>query len=104
MGVDVFIPARVAVLAAMKAVEPGRPIARVEVLPNDKFTMDVFALGYLSKNDSVRRPTPLDQMPEWVMQTISMLRIAEKDVVIPELGYKVSDTLYYVFFKEDADA
>lgn len=104
MGVDAFIPARVAVLGAMRSIDPDVPIARVEVLPNNTYTMDVFALGYLSKAASTRHPVPLDEMPEWVLHTISMLRIADKDVTIPGLGYKVSDTLYYIFVKEDAHA
>jgi hypothetical protein len=41
-----------------------------------------------------------EDVEPWIMETISMLRIAETNDLIPELGFKVSDTLYYILNRE----
>jgi hypothetical protein len=43
---------------------------------------------------------PQEDVEPWIMESISMLRITEDNNLVPELGFKVSDTLYYILNRE----
>jgi hypothetical protein len=54
----------------------------------------------LTSKGRIQKSIPQNQVPKWIMETVSMLRIAQENQLIPELGFKVSDTLYYILDRE----
>jgi predicted RNA-binding protein len=73
-------------------------VIRVEV--NDNGTVNLYDFTLPSKGGMKRLDMPQEDVEPWIMETISMLRIAETNDLIPELGFKVSDTLYYILNRE----
>ena len=73
-------------------------VMRVEV--NDDGTVNLYDFTLPSKGGMKRLGMAQEDVEPWIMQTISMLRIADENNLIPELGFKVSDTLYYILNRE----
>ena len=73
-------------------------VVRVEV--NDDGTINLFDFTLPSKGGMKRLNVPQDDIEKWIMETISMLRITDEGDLIPNLGFKVSDTLYYILNRE----
>ena len=73
-------------------------VIRVEV--NDSGTVNLYDFTLPSKGGMKRLDMSQEDVEPWIMETISMLRIAETNDLIPELGFKVSDTLYYILNRE----
>ena len=73
-------------------------VIRVEV--NDDGTVDLYDFTLPSKGGIKRIGMAQEDVDPWIMQTISMLRITDENNLIPELGFKVSDTLYYILNRE----
>lgn len=73
-------------------------VIRVEV--NDDGTVDLYDFTLPSKGGIKRIGMAQEDVEPWIMQTISMLRITDENNLIPELGFKVSDTLYYILNRE----
>ena len=73
-------------------------VIRVEV--NDDGTVDLYDFTLPSKGGMKRLNVPQVDVEPWIMETISMLRITDENDLIPELGFKVSDTLYYLLNRE----
>jgi hypothetical protein len=73
-------------------------VIRVEV--NDDGTVNLYDFTLPSKGGMKRINVPQDDVDKWIMETISMLRITNENDLIPELGFKVSDTLYYILNRE----
>jgi predicted RNA-binding protein len=73
-------------------------VIRVEV--NDDGTVNLYDFTLPSKGGTKRLDMSQEDVEPWIMETISMLRIAETNDLIPELGFKVSDTLYYILNRE----
>jgi hypothetical protein len=72
----------------------NRDVLRVEVNEDDTVNILDFTLPTISGR--TRHNIPQEDVPTWVMESISMLRIAQEGDLVPELGFKVSDTLYYI--------
>jgi hypothetical protein len=73
-------------------------VIRVEV--NDDGTVNLYDFTLPSKGGMKRLDMPQEDVEPWIMETISMLRIANQNDLVPELGFKVSDTLYYILNRE----
>ena len=77
---------------------PKKDVIRVEV--NDDGTVNLLDFTLPSKAGMKRFNIPQEGVEKWIMESISMLRIAETNDLVPELGFKVSDTLYYILNRE----
>ena len=73
-------------------------VTRVEV--NDNGTLNLFDFTLPSRKGRRRINVSQEHVEPWIMEAISMLRIAECSDLVPALGFKVSDQLYYVLNKE----
>lgn len=73
-------------------------VMRVEV--NEDGTVNLYDFTLPSKGGVKRLNMSQEDVDPWIMQTISMLRITDENNLIPELGFKVSDTLYYILNRE----
>ena len=77
---------------------PKKDVVRVEV--NDDGTVNILDFTLPSKAGMKRFNTPQKDVERWIMESISMLRITNENSLVPELGFKVSDTLYYILNRE----
>jgi hypothetical protein len=75
-----------------------KDIIRVEV--NDNGTVNLLDFTLPSKSGMKRDDIPQEDVEPWIMESISMLRITEANSLVPELGFKVSDQLYYILNRE----
>lgn len=75
-----------------------KDVMRVEV--NEDGTVNLYDFTLPSKGGTKRLDMAQEDVEPWIMQTISMLRITDENNLIPELGFKVSDTLYYILNRE----
>lgn len=75
-----------------------KDIIRVEV--NDNGTVNLLDFTLPSRGGMRRDNIPQEDVEPWIMESISMLRITEANSLVPELGFKVSDTLYYILNRE----
>ncbi len=73
-------------------------VIRVEV--NDDGTVNLYDFTLPSKGGMKRLNMSQEDVEPWIMESISMLRIAETNDLVPELGFKISDTLYYILNRE----
>jgi hypothetical protein len=73
-------------------------VIRVEV--NDDGTVNLYDFTLPSKGGMKRLDVPQEDVEKWIMESISMLRITDENNLVPELGFKVSDTLYYILNRE----
>ena len=73
-------------------------VIRVEV--NNDGTVNLYDFTLPSKGGMKRLNMSQEDVEPWIMETISMLRIANQNDLVPELGFKVSDTLYYILNRE----
>ena len=73
-------------------------VIRVEV--NEDGTVDLYDFSLPSKGGLRCLNIPQKDVDTWIMESISMLRITENNDLVPELGFKVSDTLYYILNRE----
>lgn len=73
---------------------PKDDIIRVSF--NDDGTADLIEFSPpVQKNKNV----PQEQLATWILEAVSMLRIAEPQSLVDGLGFKVSDTVYYIVDK-----
>jgi len=75
-----------------------KDVIRVEV--NDDGTVNLYDFTLPSKGGIKRIGMAQEDVEPWIMETISMLRITDENDLVPELGFKVSDTLYYILNRE----
>jgi hypothetical protein len=73
-------------------------VLRIEV--NDDGTMNILDFSMPSKAGRTQRNVVQANVPRWIIETISMLRITDDNRVITELGFKVNDMLYYIINRE----
>jgi hypothetical protein len=75
-----------------------KDIIRVEV--NDDGTVNLLDFTLPSKGGRERKNVPQEDVEPWIMETISMLRITGENDLVPELGFKISDQMYYILNRE----
>ena len=63
---------------------------------NDDGTFDVTDFALPSESDKVKLNVPQEDMPQWILESISMLRIAEANDLVDGLGFKINDRLYFI--------
>ena len=68
---------------------------RVDVNPDGTFNIVDFTLP--SSGDRLRRNVPQEDVPRWMMESISMLRIVDDGKHVPHIGVKIDDKTYYVY-------
>ena len=62
---------------------------------NEDGTVDLMDFNLPSDSGRERNNLSQDDVPTWIMQAVSMLRITDGEHV-PELGFKLSDSVYYI--------
>jgi hypothetical protein len=67
---------------------------------NDDGTVNLLDFSMPSMNGRERYNVPQEEVATWVIETASMLRITEDGELVPNLGFKVSDNLYYMVIRE----
>lgn len=70
-------------------------VVRVFIHPSGAFDIIDFRVGELDKPKR-REWIPQEKVPTWVMNAVCMLRIAAQGELIPGLGFKVADNVYYL--------
>lgn len=73
---------------------PPNDVMRISV--NEDGTINIFDFGLMTLSKRESKNVPQKDVPPWIMESISMLRIVEEGDLVPELGFKVNDHLYYV--------
>ena len=73
---------------------PKDDIIRVSF--NDDGTADLLEFSPPTQEN---KNVPQEQLAPWILETVSMLRIAEVQSLVPDLGFKASDTVYYIIDK-----
>lgn len=74
--------------------ETGQDVLRVSI--NDDGTFDILDFTMPSLGNKRKKNIPQEDVPEWVMQAVSMLRIAKEGDLVKGVGFKVSDRLYFI--------
>jgi len=71
---------------------------------NDDGSVNLLDFSMPSMNGRERHNVPQEEVAPWIIQTASMLRITKDGELVPTLGFKVSDNLYYMINREgDSD-
>lgn len=66
----------------------------IRVSVRDDGNIDLLDFGPpIDKKNNVEQPN----VPQWIINAISVLRIAKEHDVVVDVGFKVSDSLYYIF-------
>lgn len=73
---------------------PKKDLVRVYV--HDNGTVDLLDFTMPSTCGKERRGLQQSEVPTWIMEAISMLRIAPEGDLVEDIGFKVSDQLYYL--------
>ena len=76
---------------------PSNDVLRVAV--NDDGTFNIYDFGFTGVSKRKLENIPQEDVPQCVMEAVSMLRIADEGSLVPELGFKVNDHLYYIIDK-----
>jgi hypothetical protein len=84
--------------------DPTEPdLLRVQINPDGKF--DIVDFTTAKRNGRLLyRNVPQEDVPTWVIEAISMLRITEPQSVVQSVGFKVNDKLYYIVDRRDENA
>jgi hypothetical protein len=67
---------------------------------NEDGTVNLLDFSMPSMNGRERHNVPQEEVAPWIIQTASMLRMTENGELVPTLGFKVSDNLYYMINRE----
>jgi hypothetical protein len=67
---------------------------------NEDGTVNLLDFDMPSMNGRERHNVPQDEVAPWIIQTASMLRMTGNGELVPTLGFKVSDNLYYMINRE----
>ena len=78
-------------------------IDALRVCINDDGTFDIVDFTIPTRSDMLRKNVPQEDVPQWMMQAVSMLRITDEGSLVAGVGFKVSDRLYYIQDQGEAD-
>jgi len=102
MDMDTKFGAQAIMRKWMHMMEEGliktKDVIRVEV--NDDGTVNLLDFTMPSKGGMKRINVPQEDVDTWIMESLSMLRMTSENDLVPELGFKVSDQLYYILNRE----
>ena len=86
----------------LTAVHPVEDLLRVSISADGRF--DIVDFTTPSKSGRVLFKKSLQEdVPTWIIEAVSMLRIADPRSVVSGVGFKVTDKLYYVVDKREDD-
>ena len=80
------------------AAEPD--LIRVQVNPWGKFDIVDFTTARRSGR-LLYQNVPQEDVPTWIVEAVSMLRITDDGSVVQSVGFKVNDKLYYIVDRRD---
>lgn len=84
--------------------EPTEPdLLRVQINPDGKFDIVDFTTAKRSGR-LLYRNVPQEDVPNWIIEAISMLRITDAQSVVQSVGFKINDKLYYIVDKREENA
>lgn len=72
----------------------AQDVLRISI--NDDGTFDITDFSLPRDGDKVRKNVPQEDMPQWILESISMLRIADINNLVDGLGFKLNDRLYFL--------
>lgn len=78
----------------IKMIEAKGDSYRVSI--NDDGTFDVVDFTMPSTGSRLRRNVPQEDIEQWIMEKVSILRIAHEGDLVKDVGFKVHDRLYYI--------
>jgi hypothetical protein len=75
-----------------------RSVLRVSITPDGRFDIVDFTTP---RQDGrfLYLDAPQEDIPAWIIEAISILRITEPRSVVNDIGFKVNDKLYYIVDK-----
>lgn len=73
-------------------------VIRITINPDG--TLDVTDFNYPPRFKREGKGIPQENMPDWVIDTLCVLRIVGNRTLVDGVGYKVTDTLYYIVDKD----
>lgn len=69
-------------------------VLRISINDDESFDITDFTLP--SESGKVRKNVPQEDMPQWILESISMLRIVEDNDLVKGIGFKIHDRLYFI--------
>ena len=73
---------------------------RVQINPGGKFDIVDFTTARRSGR-LLYQNVPQEDVPTWIVEAVSMLRITDDGSVVQSVGFKVNDKLYYIVDRRD---
>jgi hypothetical protein len=68
---------------------------------NDDGTFNIVDFTLPSSEGRIKKNLAQADVPQWVMESVSMLRIGDANEKVDELGMKIHDRLYYIKERKD---
>lgn len=72
----------------------SQDVLRISINEDGTFNIVDFTLP--SSEGRIKKNLAQEDVPQWVMESVSMLRIGDSNEKVEELGMKVHDRLYYI--------
>ena len=72
----------------------GQDVLRVYI--NDDGTFDIIDFTLPSLGAKQKKNIPQEDVPKWILNTVSMLRVTTEGDLVKGIGFKVSDRLYFI--------
>jgi hypothetical protein len=79
---------------------PNPDMLRVQINPWGKFDIVDFTTARRSGR-LLYQNVPQEDVPTWIVEAVSMLRITDDGSVVQSVGFKVNDKLYYIVDRRD---
>lgn len=74
---------------------PMQNVWRVKINDNGCYTLNDFTMP--SQSDNIEKLIPKEEVPNWLLEQVSVLQIAENDTTVDGVGKKISGSVFYVF-------
>jgi len=72
----------------------SQDVLRISI--NDDGTFNIVDFTLPSSEGRIKKNLAQADVPQWVMESVSMLRIGDANEKVDELGMKIHDRLYYI--------
>ena len=72
------------------------PLTELRVTVHLDGTIDLLDFRLVTDSDRMRKGLRQEDVPTWIIESISLLRIANERDFVPGLGFRVSDRVYYI--------
>lgn len=74
---------------------PMQNVWRVKINNNGCYTLTDFTMP--SQSDTIEKLIPKDQVPNWLLEKVSVLQIAENEATVDGVGKRINGSVFYVF-------